>query len=300
MYVPFFSHLLNNERRIKTKMNQQKGPALVPLLTTTILVMAVLPTLTFSSFSTQSSFAQLLLPEAPTADPTTITALGQNNTSSEVEGGPTISSTSNSNQSMDLDVARQQYLEAWNNNAFSSQFSVFIEEGSSLGYGVYREHVPANIFRPGETVVLYVEPVGFGHQPIIDAVGSAGSNITTLYLLNMTADYIISDSTGFELQRVEDVPVGKLISHRQNLEMFLTLTLSQEQPFPIGDYILTYVVHDQVTGESFQLDKRITIDDDVPVSSATPPAEEDDISMDPVTPQQRQQGQPPHLEIQQQ
>ncbi len=149
--------------------------------------------------------------------------------------------------------------------------------------------------------MLYVEPVGFGHQPIIDhPVGSAGSNITMLYLLNMTADYIISDSTGFEVQRVEDVPVGELISHRQNLEMFLTLTLSQEQPFPIGDYILTYVVHDQVTGQSFQIDKRITIDDDVPVnSSARPPAEEDDNSVQPVTPQQPQQGQPPHLETQQ-
>ena len=298
MYVSFFPTLLNNERRLKTKMNQQREPALVALRTTTILVMAVLPTLTFSSFSTQSSYGQLVLPQAPTADPTTITALGQNNTSSGVERGPTLSSTSDGNQSTDLDAARQQYLAAWNNNAFSSQFDVFIEEGSSLGYGVYRDHVPANIFWPGETIVLYVKPLGFGHQPIIDrAVRSIGSNITQLYLINMTADYIISDSAGFELQRVEDVPVGELISHRQNLEMFLTLTLSQEQPFPIGDYILTYVVHDQVTGQSFQLDKRITIDDHVPVnSSPTLPAEEDDNSMQPVSPQQPQQGQPLSLE----
>jgi hypothetical protein len=70
--------------------------------------------------------------------------------------------------------------------------------------------------------VLYVEPVGYGHQPLTDA--SVNSSATTLYLMNMTADYILSDSTGSELQAIEDVPVGNLISHRQNLELFLTLT----------------------------------------------------------------------------
>src|SRR5215203_7093269 len=60
-----------------------------------------------------------------------------------------------------LDAARQQFLSAWNNTAFTSQFDVFIAEGSNSGYGIYREHLPANVFRPGETMVLYVEPVGF-------------------------------------------------------------------------------------------------------------------------------------------
>jgi hypothetical protein len=77
----------------------------------------------------------------------------------------------------------------------------------------------------------------------------------------MTADYIISDSNGTELQTIEDVPVGNLISHRQNLELFLTLTLRQDEPFPLGDYIVSYVIHDQVSGQSFQIDRVITIDD---------------------------------------
>jgi hypothetical protein len=174
------------------------------------------------------------------------------------------------NQLAQLDAARQQYLSAWNNTAFTSQLDAFIGEGSDLGYGIYREHVPANVFRPGETIVLYVEPVGYGHQPITDRTtnqedgrnssNSATSN-ATLYLMNMTADYIISDSSGSELQTIKDVPVGNLISHRHNLELFLTLTLRQDAPFPVGEYVVSYVVHDQVTGQSFQLDRRITIDD---------------------------------------
>lgn len=202
------------------------------------------------------------------------------------------------NQLAQLDAARQQYLSAWNNTAFASQFDVFIAEGSDLGYGIYREHVPANVFRPGETIVLYEEPVGYGHQPIIDSTainqeGGSGSSTgggggssssatsdTTLYLMNMTADYIISDSTGSELQTIEDVPVGNLISHRQNLELFLTLTLRQDQPFPVGDYIVTYIVHDQVTGQSFQLDRRITIDDNA-ATGALPLPDNNNDSVEP-------------------
>jgi hypothetical protein len=261
-----------------------------------VLGLAGIAAIIFSAYAgsagIQSSYAQSqLLGEPATA--TNTTALAQSNASSElVLEGKRITSTSDANQNiMDLDAARQQYLSVWENAPFSSQFDVFIEEGSNLGYGVYREHIPANIFRQGETIVLYVEPVGFGHQPIVidRSMGSTGSNnnVTTLYLINMTADYIISDSRGLELQRVEDLPVGELISHRQNLEMFLTLTLSQEQPFPIGDYILKYIIHDQVTGQSFQIEKRITIDSGAVVSSSSTPTlstEEEDDSAQPVTP----------------
>jgi hypothetical protein len=190
------------------------------------------------------------------------------------------------NQLAELQTARQQYLSAWNNTAFSSLFDVFIAEGSHLGYGIYREHVPANVFRPGETIVLYVEPVGFGHQPIIDASTQDGGNnnstatTRTLYLMNMTADYIISDSNGTDLATID------LISHRQNTEFSLTLTLSQEEPFPVSDYIVTYVVRDQVTGQSFQIDKRITIDDNA-ITGALPLPDNDDNSMQQLLPQQQ-------------
>jgi hypothetical protein len=267
-----------------------------------VLGLAGIAVVIFSAFagvSIQRSYAQPQPLEEPatTIEPATnTTALSQSNTSSSeiVVEGDRITSTSESNQSMDLDAIRQQYLSVWENTPFSSQFDVFIEEGSNLGYGVYREHVPANIFRPGETIVLYVEPVGFGHQPIITdhANESTGSNnITTLYLINMTLDYSISDSTGVELRRGEALPVAQLISHRQNLEMFLTLALSQEQPFPVGDYILTYVVHDQVTGQSIEIEKRITIEDEdnaaVSSSSSSTPtlsAEEERNSAQPVMP----------------
>jgi hypothetical protein len=89
------------------------------------------------------------------------------------------------------------------------------------------------------------------------------------------------------LQAIEDVPVGNLISHRQNLELFLTLTLRQDEPFPVGDYVVTYVVYDQVTGQSFQIDKSITIDDNAVTGASPLPQITNDNSMQSVLPQQQ-------------
>jgi len=192
-----------------------------------------------------------------------------------------------------LDAARQQYLSAWNNTAFTSQFDVFIGEGSDLGYGIYREHVPTNVFRPGETIVLYVEPVGYGHQPITDANSQDGGNgittASTLYLINMTADFIITDSSGSEFFRFEGAPAVNIFSHRQNTELSLTLPITQDQPFPVGHYLVTYIVHDQVTGQSFQIDKEITIDDSALTGALPLPGNNDNDNNSVEAPLPRQQ-----------
>jgi hypothetical protein len=174
-------------------------------------------------------------------------ALAQNQMTSGTE-----TLTDNSTMSdMTLDDARKQYLVAWNRTEFNATFSTFVEEFSANGYGVYREH--GNVFRPGETMVLYVEPIGFRHERVFDEQGNA------FYLMNMTADYVIASGNGTELQTIEDVPVGSIVSHRPNTELFLELTLTQASPFPVGDYLITYVVTDEVSGESFMLEKKITV-----------------------------------------
>jgi len=152
-----------------------------------------------------------------------------------------------------LQKAKELYLSAWNNTKFNATFSAYIEENSALGYGIYQEHAGGNTFSPGETMVLYVEPAGFGHKPTIDKLDN------TLYLVNITADYIISDNQGRDLQRITDIPVGNILSHRQNTELYLELTLTQSTPFPEGDYVITYVLHDKVSGESFNITKNVTV-----------------------------------------
>ena len=156
---------------------------------------------------------------------------------------------------MTIEDAKDLYLSVWNQTEFNATFSTFVEPFSAAGYGVYEER--SNVFAPGETIVLYVEPVGFAHRQIIDE--ERGNN-NTLYFMNMTADYEIAATNGTELQLIEDVQAGSINSHRPNTEMPLTLTITPEvQPLPIGDYIITYSVTDEVSGESFELEKEITV-----------------------------------------
>lgn len=161
---------------------------------------------------------------------------------------------------MSLDAARDLYLSVWNQTEFNATFSTYVKQDTAAGYGVYEEH--GDVFMPGETMVLYVEPVGFDHEELLDQKGNK------LYLANITADYIIAGANGTEIQTIEDEPVGSIISHRPNTELSLELTLTQERPLPEGDYTITYVITDEVSGEGFELAKDVRVAKTVPASVA--------------------------------
>ena len=191
--------------------------------------------------------------------------------STTITSPTTITTDGNNTPAMTLEAARQQYLAVWNQTEFQIAFNTYIEPGSATGYGIFEERANDNVFRPGETIQLYAEPEGFGHQPIRDNARN------TLYSIDLAADIILSDVNGNELATIEDLPVPDIVSHRQNTELHLTLTLTQDSPFPVGDYIVSYIVYDQVKGESFQIDKRITIaseEDDNTGTAATIPEEQ--------------------------
>lgn len=214
----------------------------------------------------------LLTPDTNNDDTTTATTLenitAANNMSTTSAAATTITAAANvtATNNMTIEDAKELYLSVWNQTEFNATFSTFVEPFSAAGYGVYEER--SNIFEPDETIVIYVEPVGFAHEQVIDEEGGSNNN-TMLYLMNMTADYEIAAANGTELQLIEDVQVGSITSHRPNTEMFLTLTLTPErfgiieafevQPLPIGSYVITYSVTDEVSGESFQLEKDITV-----------------------------------------
>jgi hypothetical protein len=179
-----------------------------------------------------------------------------NNKSASTSATTNLTATNN----MTIEDAKELYLSVWNQTEFNASFSTFIEPFSAAGYGVYEER--SNIFAPGETIVLYVEPVGFAHKQIIDEERGS-NNSTMLYLINMTSDYKIAATNGteIEIQLIEDKQgLRNITSHRPNTEMYLTLTLTPEvQPLPIGSYIITYSVTDEISGESLELEKDVTV-----------------------------------------
>lgn len=186
-----------------------------------------------------------------------ITDANNNKSASTSAAATNLTATTNN---MTIEDAKELYLSVWNQTEFNATFSTFVEPFSAAGYGVYEER--SNIFAPGETVVLYVEPVGFAHKQVIDEERGSNNN-TLLYLMNMTSNYKIAAANGteLELQLIEDEQgLRNITSHRPNTEMYLTLTLTPEvQPLPVGSYVITYSVIDEISGESFELEKDITV-----------------------------------------
>lgn len=82
-----------------------------------------------------------------------------------------------------------------------------------------------------------------------------------------------------------------IIFYSKRRNFHLTLILSQNEPFPAGDYMVTYVVHDQTTGQRFQIERQITIDDGASSVSSLLPT--DDESTQTVPAEQSQQQQSP-------
>jgi hypothetical protein len=154
--------------------------------------------------------------------------------------------------STEFEAARMQYLNAWNTTEFHVPFSTFIEQYSDQGYGVYVEHA-SDVFGPGDTITLYAEPVGFSHVPVLDEMGN------TLYRTNLTARVAIEDQAGNLLATLEDLPPFEIVSHRKNTELFVSVTVTQQEPFPEGSYRLTYEISDNPTGETVLITKEIRI-----------------------------------------
>jgi hypothetical protein len=199
----------------------------------------------------------LLTPDTNNDTNDTTTTTTTSTTLANITADTNMTATNN----MTIEDAKELYLSVWNETEFNATFSTFIEPFSAAGYGVYEER--SNIFAPGETIVLYVEPVGFAHKQVIDEERGSNNN-TLLYLMNMTSDYKIAaaaNGTELELQLIEDEQgLRNITSHRPNTEMYLTLTLTPEvQPLPVGSYVITYSVIDEISGESFELEKDITV-----------------------------------------
>jgi hypothetical protein len=136
---------------------------------------------------------------------------------------------------------------------FRSAFDTFVTTDPQ-GYGIYDER-DSSTFSPGEDIILYIEPVGFEY-------GTTGEDDESLYTINFSADFVISDAEGNVLTGQQGLAVSEIISHHQNKEVFIPFTVSQSSPFPAGDYVITYTIHDSNSENSFDIIKEITISED--------------------------------------
>ncbi len=134
---------------------------------------------------------------------------------------------------------------------FRSAFDTFVTSEPE-GYGMYQER-GSNVFEPGETMVLYIEPVGFRYSNLTDDQGNQ------LYSINFDASFAIYDKDGNVVLEPVNAPIPQIVSHYKNKEVFIPFTITQSSPFPPGEYMIKYSILDENSGNVFELDKNITI-----------------------------------------
>ena len=221
--------------KIKNSVTALVGDTAVLFMTLAILFPSTITgTLSYSAYA-QANTTTILIPNAAT--------LSQNTTATTTGTGVT-----------DFNTLRDKYLAQWQQLNFQSSFDTLVEPYSAQGYGVYQER-PSNIFTPDmSAITLYVEPVGYGFKEGVDEEGNI------LYSFNFTAIITISDSQGNPL--TEPIPAEfdePLNSHNKATEAFMPITLTLEQPLPVGQYTITYDITDGTSGKSFQIVKDIRV-----------------------------------------
>ncbi len=140
------------------------------------------------------------------------------------------------------------------NNTFYSTKDLFVTS-EPKGYGIYEER-DSNVFAPGETIILYIEPVGFDYLDLQDNQG------TPLYSINFGSGFTISDENGNILGGQENVPLDEIISHYKNREVFVPYVITQSSPFPPGNYNIGVSIIDENSGNVFDINKNLTISEE--------------------------------------
>jgi hypothetical protein len=134
--------------------------------------------------------------------------------------------------------------------AFRSGFDTFVFE--SEGYGIYKER-HSNVFKPGDEVMIYVEPVGYAYRTLTDENG------TKLYGIELSADMTVTDKNGVYVGEQQDLSLLDVLSYHQNKELHGELSTTGTENLEPGDYTVKWTVTDENSGKTFDIVKDFTI-----------------------------------------
>lgn len=101
------------------------------------------------------------------------------------------------------------------------------------GFGMYNQREDT-IFAQGETFLMYGEAKNYTIKEIKK----------DLYEIYLKEDMYILDKNNNILFKQEDFLDYHITSHSKNFDLFITNTLTQTSPFPVGDYKFLLVLKD--------------------------------------------------------
>jgi len=119
--------------------------------------------------------------------------------------------------------------------------ALFVSE-APRGFGIYRERSD-NVFKPGEPLVAYVEPIGVGWTKRDEGY----------FHSLLTVDFEIRTPAGDILTGKRDFGKFEFLSHERNTEIMTHVTLNLTGARP-GKYVFGLIYRDRSTGKSATVD----------------------------------------------
>jgi len=123
--------------------------------------------------------------------------------------------------------------------------NVTFTDEDAWGFGMYNQREDA-IFAQGETFLMYGEARNYTIKEIKK----------DLYEIYLKEDMYILDKNNNVLFKQEDFLDYHITSHSKNFDLFITNTLTQTSPFPVGDYKFLLILKDVFSGKTTE----VTID----------------------------------------
>jgi hypothetical protein len=131
----------------------------------------------------------------------------------------------------DIDALRLAVTDAWGKMPLTIQRAIFVTRPASAN-GDWTERA-SNVFKSGEDIHTYVEPVGYTWKPKGE-----------MFDFGMNVDFVLKAADGKILGGQENFSHVTLTNHMKVQEFFLNLKLSPDG-FPPGKYAIEYTLHDQ-------------------------------------------------------
>lgn len=146
---------------------------------------------------------------------------------------------------------RKAVLKIWDSGPLLFREALFVK-GAPTGYGIYDPR-PDHVFKPGEKLFIYVEPVGFTWK-LKNGLNRA----------ELVSDLVLKDSEGTVLGEQEAFGTFTFDSRDENMEVMTALTIDFTEA-PAGKYVAELKFTDKLgkKSASFELPFEIkTADED--------------------------------------
>jgi hypothetical protein len=145
-----------------------------------------------------------------------------------------------------LTKAETKTYEAWGKLPLTERTVTFITSPSQ-GYGMYQDK-QSSIFKVGEKIITYVEPIGYGWKEL------PGS----MYEMNFVSDLLFKTESGEVVTDQKGFAKNVLQSHSPNMEFSMDFTLTLTG-VPAGKYTLQYTIHDMSGKQTSVVEQDVTI-----------------------------------------